>query len=796
MDGPQSFGQWLRHRRRELDLTQDALARRVGCARVTIRKLEADDMRPSRQLAELLAEQLGLPPQERETFVRMGRGGAPASPASPGPRHNLPNPPSSFIGRERELAAVRQLLRQARLVTLTGAGGIGKTRLAVQVARELAPAMPDGVWLVELAPLSEPALVPLAVAKVLDVREQPGRPLTETLTEALAGKQLLLVLDNCDHLLAASAQLADVLLRQQQRLRLLATSRERLNLRGEVVWPVPALSLPDGPSGASGDGPVTSEAVRLFVERAAAAQPAFALTRENAAPVGEICARLDGMPLAIELAAARVSTLSVNQIAARLAERDAFRLLTRGSHDSPPRQQTLRATMDWSYALLAEPERVLFRRLAVFAGSFALDAAESVAGDDRQAALEIAPGNPYSRLAPSDVLDLLSSLVDKSLVTLLDWQTEAQARYRLLEPVRQYAQEKLLEAGEVEALRAQHLGFFLRLAEQAGPKLEGAEMAAWLDRLEAELDNVRAAIDWAQQHGEVQAALQIMAMLRRLWFIRPHHGEGVERLRLLLARPDAAAPTRARLAALNTYFMLLWPQGGLNSVQPLVNEALAMAGALEDRWNQAFALLWVGDSTGQRGDYESARAYLEQSLALWQELGDRHHLGWTLTLLGDVTLVGGDQGRAQSLFEASIPLLREATDNSVLAIPLRRLGQLALARGAYAGARLGIHASLLLNWKVHDYRGTAACLAALAALCMAQGDLAEAASLLGCVASFLEFIRTRLLPYDQQQYEHSLSALRAQMGASAFEAGSAHGRALTRQQAVEHALALIAPDAS
>jgi predicted ATPase/DNA-binding XRE family transcriptional regulator len=794
MDGVQSFGQWLRHRRRELDLTQDALARQAGCARVTIRKLEADEIRPSRQLAELLAEHLGIPPQERETFVRLGRGGSPASPSPLGPRHNLPYSPSSFVGRERELAAVRQLLSGSRLVTLTGAGGIGKTRLALQVARELAPTMADGAWLVELAPLSEPALVPLAVAKVLDVREEPGRPLADTLAEALAGKQLLLVLDNCDHLLAASAQLADVLLRQQQRLRLLATSRERLNLRGEVVWPVSALSLPVGPSGATAtaEGPVTSEAVRLFVERAAAVLPGFGLTQENAAPVAEICARLDGMPLAIELAAARVGTLSVNQIAARLD--DAFRLLTRGSHDSPPRQQTLRATMDWSYALVAEPERVLFRRLAVFAGSFSLDAAESMAGGDWQAPPDAAPATAYPGLAPSDVLDLLSSLVDKSLITVLGWQSAGQARYRLLEPVRQYAQEKLVQVGEAEALRAQHLAYFLRLAEQAAPKMEGAEQAAWLDRLEAELDNIRVAIDWALQHGEVQAALQIMAFLRRLWFIRPHHGEGVERLRRLLARPDAAAPTRARLAALNTCFMMLWPQGDLNTVQPLVDEALALAGALEDRWNRAFALMWVGDSAGMRGNYELACSYLEQSLALWQELGDRLYRGWTLTLLGDVTLVRGDASRAQSLFETSIPLLWEATDNSMLAVPLRRLGQLALARGDYAGARDGIHESLLSNWKVRDHRGTAACLAALAALCMAQGDLGEAASLLGCVASFLEFIHTRLLLYDQQQYEHNLAALRAQMGAAAFEAAAAHGRALTRQQAVELALALIAPD--
>jgi non-specific serine/threonine protein kinase len=711
--------------------------------------------------------------------------GARSSP--PRRNNNLPLQLTSFIGREREIARIKALLAETRLLTLTGTGGSGKTRLALQVAGELAPTMTDGVWLVEFAPLSDPALVPLAVAKVLDVREEPGRPLTETLAEALKGKQLLLVLDNCDHLVTACAQLAEVLLHQRQQLRLVATSRERLNLRGEVVWHVPTLSLPRDWDRTTLDGLMASEAIRLFVERAAAALPSFTLSVENMAVVAEICARLDGMPLAIELAAARVRALSVGQIAARLD--DAFRLLTRGSQDAPARHQTLRATMDWSYALLSETERILFRRLAVFAGSFSLDAAESVASDNEKKDTADA-----TDLDPSDVLDLLSSLVDKSLITLLDVQLAGQARYRLLEPIRQYAREKLAEAAEEEALRARHLTFFLRLAEDAGPRMEGAEQAAWLDRMEAELDNVRAAFDWALQYGDTQAALQIIGILRRLWFIRPYEGEGIERLQAILARPDAAAPTRARLTALNTYIMLLWTQGDLTDVQPILDEAIALAGALEDRWNKAFVLLWAGHSASSRGEYEAARSYLEQSLALWQALGDKLYPWWTLTFLGDVALFQGDMDRAGSLFEASIEPLREAGDNPFLAVPLRRLGQLAMSRGDLAGARAFIKESLHSNWNVRDYRGAAACLAALAAMSMAQGEPGQAASLFGCAASFLEFIRTQLLLYDQQQYEHNLTALRAQMDAAAFDRAWARGRALTREQAVDHALATAEPD--
>jgi non-specific serine/threonine protein kinase len=405
------------------------------------------------------------------------------STATAGPPTNLPISLTSFIGREREIAEVTRLLAgppsESRLLTLTGAGGCGKTRLALRVAGEALGDFPDGVWLVELAALADPALVAGAVAMAVGVREVPGRALTESLVDHLRDRTLLLILDNCEHLVAAAAGLADVLLRSCPRLRVLATSREPLGSAGETIWRVPSLTLP--PLSAA-DAPLLEpltryEAVRLFVERARAAVPAFAPSAENAPALVEICRRLDGIPLAIELAAARVRVFSAAQIAARLDDR--FRLLTAGPRTALPRQQTLRATVDWSYDLLAEPERALLRRLSVFAGGWTFEAAEAVAAGDG--------------IQTHAVLDLMAQLVDKSLV--IAEEQRGAVRYRLLETIRAYARDRLLEAGEAERTRDRHLAYFLGLAEEAEPRLRGAEERVTLDRLEAEHANLQAALE-------------------------------------------------------------------------------------------------------------------------------------------------------------------------------------------------------------------------------------------------------------------------------------------------------------
>ncbi len=429
-------------------------------------------------------------------------------------RHNLPVQLTSFVGREQEIAEVKRLLGTTRLLTLTGAGGVGKSRLAHQVGAELVEEYPDGVWLVELAALGDSALVPLAAASALGVAEQPGRPPIETVSDFLRPRSLVLVLDNCEHLLDACAVLADSLLRASRRLRVLATSRQALGMGGETAWRVPSLAMPDPARPATAEQLVSYEAARLFVERAKSALPTFGVTKDNAAAVAAVCWRLDGIPLAIELAAARVGMLTVRQIEARLDDR--YRLLTGGSRTVLPRHQTLRGLVDWSHDLLSEPERVLLRRLSVFAGGWTLEAAEAVC------AFGAGEGSC------DDVLELLSELAAKSLV-LADEQN-GQMRYRFLETIRQYGAERLRASGEEAVVRDRHLEWFLALAERGEPELRGPDQVRWLDRLEAEHDNLRAALAWSQLESSSEraraAGLRLAGALSWFWRVHSQFSEG------------------------------------------------------------------------------------------------------------------------------------------------------------------------------------------------------------------------------------------------------------------------------
>ena len=445
--------------------------------------------------------------------------------------NNLPVQLTSFVGRARELAELQRLLSTTRLLTLTGSGGVGKTRLSLQVAASLIDAFADGVWFVELAPLADPALIPQSIASALGVREQSGQPLLVLLSEYLHTRKALLVLDNCEHLVAECAQVAEVLLRAAPGLKILASSREALGIGGELAWHVPSLSLPD-----PRQLPVLAdlsqyEAVRLFVERAAFALPAFKLSDINAPTVVKICQRLDGIPLAIELAAARVKALPIESIASRLDDR--FRLLTGGSRTALPRQQTLRALIDWSHSLLSEPERILLRRLSVFSSGWTLEAGEAVCAGDGIGAL--------------DVVDLLAHLVDKSLV-LLD---EELARYRLLETIRQYAREKLLDSGEGAQVRSRHLGFYVRLGKEFSSEILGPGETLWLNRLELEHDNVRRAIEWSLESADALSGMRLTAALHLFWQQR-YTAEGLDYLRALLAQPEAMGRTPARARALQS----------------------------------------------------------------------------------------------------------------------------------------------------------------------------------------------------------------------------------------------------
>jgi non-specific serine/threonine protein kinase len=429
------------------------------------------------------------------------------------------------------MVEVKRLLAMTRLLTLTGTGGSGKTRLALEVVRNLLEAYPDGVWLVELAPLSEEELVPKAVAEALEVAERPAEPLADTLAKVLRDQELLLILDNCEHLLEATARLVDKVLDSCPLLRILATSREALGVQGEMRWPVPPLSVPEPQRALSSSEELEAyESIRLFVERARGRDPAFSLGPQNTPAVAEICRRLEGIPLAIELAAARVGTLSVEQISERLE--GSLKLLTHGGRTAVPRHRTLKGTLDWSHELLSESERKVFRKLSVFAGGWKLEASEAVG---------VGGG-----IEEEDVLDVLSGLVEKSLVAARERQ-ESGVRYRMLEPIRQYAREKLEEVGEAEEARRRHATFFLALAEEAEPKLQGPEDKEWLERLETEHDNLRAALSWALEQREADLGLRLAGALWLFWEGHGHYGEGHRWLEQTLARgSQASAVARAK----------------------------------------------------------------------------------------------------------------------------------------------------------------------------------------------------------------------------------------------------------
>jgi predicted ATPase/class 3 adenylate cyclase len=665
--------------------------------------------------------------------------------------NNLPQQVTSFIGRERELAQVQALLTKSRLLTLTGSGGCGKTRLALQVAAEVLEDYPDGVWLVELASLAEASLVPPSAAGVLGVKEEPGRPLLQTLVEALKAKRLLLLLDNCEHLLAACAQLADALLRQCPRVLILVTSREGLGIAGETTYGVPSLSLPDPSLPPSPESLAQCEAVRLFSERAGQVQTSFAVTNENARAVASVCHRLDGIPLAIELAAARVKALPVEKLNERLDDR--FRLLTGGSRTALPRQQTLRALIDWSYDLLSELERVLLRRLSVFAGGWTLEAAEAAC--TREGVEEW------------EVLDLLTSLVEKSLV--LYEERGGEGRYRLLETVRQYARDRLLESGDVATVRARHRDWFLRLAERSEPGLAGADVGKWLNRLEMEHDNLRMTLDWSIESGDGEAGLRAGAALQEFWWVRGYHSEARERLTRLMGQTTVEAFPTAYAKVLNAAGRLAWAQRDLETARALHEQALAIAGGLGDQTGRAASLHGLGnvahhqgdlrraqalheeslavrrglcDKGGMalslhalgwvasgRGDFETARALHQESLTIWRELSDRGHVISALDSLGCVVRDQGDLDTASLLFQEALALAQELGDREHIAWAITHLGWVAQNRGDNAAARALYEQSIAI-WRELGYTpGLMETLRSFGRVARRQGESATAQAL-------------------------------------------------------------------
>jgi predicted ATPase/class 3 adenylate cyclase len=675
--------------------------------------------------------------------------------------NNLPTQLTSFIGRENEIAEVKQELQSYRLVTLTGSGGTGKTRLSLQVAADLLEEFNHGVWFVELAPLTDPDLIPQTILSTIGVGEQAGKLPLEILKEYLPEKKVLIVLDNCEHLVSSSAQVANALLNAAPKLKILASSREALGVKGEASYPVPSLSLPDIKHLPVIEQLSRYEAVRLFIDRALLVAPHFVVDKDNAPFIAQICYRLDGIPLAIELAAARLKMMSVEQISARLDDR--FHLLTGGARTALPRQQTLRALIDWSYDLLIENERLLLRRLSVFAGSWTLEAAEKVCvGQDD--------------ILPYDILDLLTQLVNKSLVVVMERSQSGETRYRMLETIRQYAREKLLEVGGSEIIRQQHLAYFVDLAEQAEPHLRAFDMVRWLDRLEAELNNIRAALEYALE-SNIEAELRMASALWWFWHIRGHKSEGADWLERALSiealergeKPLSSDRTLIRgkalyvtgffrtiLGELNkgtvlsneslTLFRELGPAGkrgmayalhnlahdsrqqqDTGQAKVLMKESLDLFEEVGDKFGMAQCLAFLGGPWEE--DPEMRARMLQEGLALYQEIGDKDGMAITLMLLGDLALWQGDYKKSTTRFEASLALFRELRNKGAMSLALRWLGRATRAQGNYGQAITILEEALVLGQELGDKFPIASSYDDLGLVAQSQGEYERATQL-------------------------------------------------------------------
>ncbi|HKE39634.1 MAG TPA: tetratricopeptide repeat protein [Casimicrobiaceae bacterium] len=747
--------------------------------------------------------------------------------------NNLPQQVTSFVGRQRELAEAKGMLDDARLLTLLGMGGLGKTRLSLQIAADVLEKYPDGVWFIDLAPIKDPALVPSAAAQVLGVHEEPGKPLVQTVCAHVKEHKALLVLDNCEHLVAACASLADALLMHASQVRIVATSREALRIRGEQTYPVLPLAVPG--RNADAESLVRSEAVQLFVERARLQKPGFVLNEREAPAIAELCARLEGIPLALELAAARLRSLSVEEINKRLHDR--FKLLTGGSRVALERQQTLRALVSWSYDLLQEEERILLDRLSVFVGGFDLDAAEAVCGADP--------------LLPQDILDLVTSLVEKSLVMVK--QEEGWSRYGMLETIREFAREHLIELGDekgryglqktvrdfahenlagrgdLAATAARHCSHYHGFAKKAREELHGPDQAEWMRRVEAELDNLRAATAFALGGGvDPVIAIKIEVALMRFRTLGGYSTEGRNNIRAALDLPSVQEPNIARAHALYTGAVLAMNQGDnaeatkmlLESLEirralgnpreiaatlstlstAYVNqnegmkareceeEALRIFRELGDRMGESIGLINLGEIAGRQEDDAAAREFFSQGLVIAQSIKHQELEAECERNLGEVALRAGDPQTAAARFSRSLKICLDTKDKRGAAIALWRSGKADAVSGNHDSARTKM-ADALTDFHSFGMNSEAIdCLEDQADLLLAVGHADEAVKLHAAVAAARDFLGLRS-PRGDANRRRNLEAARNSVGGEIFDAAWSAGAALTLEKAIEQALA-------
>lgn len=788
LDSFQTFGDLLKYLRRRARLTQREVALAVGYSEAQISRLEQNQRPPDlsaltalfipalyleeepeivTRLMELAVQARGeeLPHQGVISFSRSVHQENVRT-VEEDTLNNLPLQLTSFVGREREIAEIKHLLGKAKLVTLTGSGGCGKTRLALEAARQLVESYQDGIWLIELASISDPNLVLQNVASTLGIPESHDALPTLALTKYLRTKQLLLILDNCEQIVAVTVQIAEEILRICPQVQILVTSREILNLIGEVQFRVPPLSLSKEKS-SNNDTFSPSEAVQLFVDRAQAILPSFVLTDTVLPAVAEICHLVDGLPLGIELAAAKISVLSVEKIATRLNR--SLQML-RGGRIALPHHRTLEATIQWSYDLLQEAERILLQRLSVFSGGWTLEAAESVVSDP-------------SLVSTENVFDLILQLVNKSLI-VVEWQPRAEAHYTMLQTIREFALEKLRSTDELERIRSRHCDYFLSLAQEA--RLFGNEKGIWLDRLEAEHGNLRSALAWSFETGEIEKGAELVLPILDFYWFRGYSIEAREWMDKFLKIELPESHTRALL--LQKAGWLTRVRGDFGKADILLRRALEMARQIGDKNCAASALMDLGLSIRDQGDNEQAISYFSEALKLVQETGNKRWLGNCMYYLAQS--YAHDLDRSMSLWEQGLNIHRDTGDTTHIAWGLEGLAGVAYLKRDFASALKFHLESLRIKVEVMDKLGIAYSLEGLAQVAAAEKEPERAAVLWGAANCLRDAMNVFLEPSREEVYTSLIPQARLQIGDEVFEKAWKKGKALNLEEAIQYALTI------